>query len=160
MKNLIAIAIAILFFCETHAQTRITKDVIVGKWTIAAIDMKGIFYYEVEKDSVSISETLRSRSTDAAQIRQVEAMVRMQAAQFAKMSFQFNADNTAVLNGGASEAVSNATYSVDEKKSTITTVETSGDNRKETLNADMLHDKLRIMLPNQQPEITLVLKKS
>ena len=157
MKKIIIFTFCIFGLSQLNAQTKITKINIIGKWTILAIDMPGMVYYNFEKDSLAIGETLKSQMPDPSQINAIKPMMKTQLSGFSKGSFLFNADGTAELNSGM-EGPQTSTYTVDEEKSEITAFEK---NLQQTVfKADFLKENLRLYIKTPQGDMLMVLKKS
>jgi hypothetical protein len=157
MKKIILFGFSLLVFAQINAQTKITKTNVIGKWTIQAVDMPGMIYYNLEKDSLAIGETLKSQMTDPNQLTAVTGMIKPQLAVFSKVGFQFNADGTVELNSGM-EGPQSGTYTVDEEKSEITTTEK--DAKQNTFKADLLKDNLRVSVKTPQGDMMMILKKA
>lgn len=159
MKQIMGVVVSLCFAVLLNAQTKVTKANVVGKWTIAAMEMPGIFSYSVETDSLFIGEAIKAQVPDPKQLELVKGQFRTQMGMMSKMLFQFNADGTALLVDGMREPQP-ATYSVDEEKSTITTIEKEGKNEKETLNAEFVDGKLKLKLNSPNGEVVLMMKKA
>ena len=56
MKKIFLLASGLIVFSLIHAQTKINKTNLIGKWVIRVLDMPGMFYYNLEKDSLAVSE--------------------------------------------------------------------------------------------------------
>jgi len=156
MKKIIIPALLFFTVLSLNAQTKITKSSVVGKWNIYSIEMPGIVYYNVDKDSLVIGETMKAQIKDEQQTASVKTLFKQQMEIFIKTVFLFNADGTAELQNGM-EPPEKDTYSVDEENSTIIT--TGEDKKKEAKKAAMLGDKLQISSKQSQGEIIMVLKK-
>lgn len=157
MKKIIFLGFGFVLFLQAQAQDKITKAGIVGNWSITAAEMTGIFYYNLEKDSLALGDMLKAQVTDPAQLSSVAGIMKPQLSLFRKMFFVFNADGTAEL-GKDTEAAEMVTYTVDEVNSTITTIDK--DKKEETFKADMLKEQLRLWLKRPQGEILLMLRKA
>ncbi len=156
MKKILIPALLLFIVASISAQTKITKSSVGGKWSIYSIEMPGIVYYNVDKDSLEMGEAMKAQIKDEQQTATVKNMFKQQMAVFIKTIFLFNADGTAELQNGA-EPPEKDTYSVDEDNSTIIT---TGENKqKEARKAEMLGDKLSIRSTQPQGEIIMVLKK-
>ncbi|MBV9987393.1 MAG: hypothetical protein JO301_06920 [Chitinophagaceae bacterium] len=159
MKKIFVLVFSLFTFVLAQAQTKVTKAGVVGKWTISTIEMPGIFGYNTETDSMFIGETIKSQIQDPKQMELVKSQFRTQMGVMAKMVFQFNADGSALLINGVTEPAP-ATYTVDEEKSTITTLEKGENKEKETINAEFVNGKMKLKLNSANGEIVLLLKKS
>ncbi|SJZ32571.1 hypothetical protein [Sediminibacterium ginsengisoli] len=160
MKQKCLLLLALAFTLVTvNAQTKVTKTNIVSNWVITAVDASPAFKYDVDKDSLSLGEAIKSQ-VKPEQESMVLGMMKQQVGVFKKMAFKFNADGTAELNSGVpGTGATKATYTVDEANSTITTVEAEGDKVKETIKADFVNSNLRLVLEQPTGNIILLLKK-
>ena len=156
MKRIFLLASGLFVFSLIQAQTKITKTNIIGKWSIQAVDMPGMIYYDLQKDSLAIGEGLKAQIGEDKQLAAMTSMMKPQMSVFTKMGFQFNTDGTAVLDSGM-EAAQSVTYTVDEENSTISTNDKGADAN--TMKADIKGDNLRITLKQPQGEILLIMKK-
>ena len=157
MKKIILFSFCLLGLTQLNAQTKITRTNVIGKWTIQAVDMPGMIYYNLENDSLAVGEILKSQMPDPSQTGAITAMIKPQMAVFSKVGFQFNADGTVELNSGM-EGPQTGTYTVDEEKSEITTTEK--DQKQNTFKADLLKDNLRVSVKTPQGEMMMILKKA
>lgn len=157
MKKIILFSLCILGLTQLNAQTKITKANVIGKWTILAVDMPGMIYYNIEKDSLAVGEMMKSQMPDPGQISAITAMIKPQMAIFSKVGFQFNADGTVEMNSGV-EGPQTGTYTVDEEKSEIVT--TQKDAKQDTFKADLLNDNLRVSVKTPQGDLMMIMKKS
>ena len=157
MKKIIFFSLCLLGLTQLNAQTKITKTNVIGKWTILAVDMPGMIYYNIEKDSLAVGEMMKSQMPDPSQISAITAMIKPQMAIFAKVGFQFNADGTVQMNSGV-EGPQTGTYTVDEEKSEIVT--TQKDAKQDTFKADLLNDNLRVSVKTPQGDLMMIMKKS
>jgi hypothetical protein len=161
MKKLFVLAFSIFAVILTHAQapTKVTKAGVVGKWSISSMEMPGIFSYNIETDSMYIGEAIKGQIKDPKQLDMVKTQFRTQMGMMTKMVFQFNADGTALLINGMTDPAP-ATYSVDEEKSTISTLEKGEGKEKETLDAQFVGPKLQLKLNSPNGQIVMLLKKA
>ena len=143
MKKIGLTAFLFLVTFSLFGQTKITKEGVVGQWVISAVEMTGMFYYSVENDSLVFCEMIKARVADTNQLKAVTWMIKPQLTVFTKMAFIFNADGTAELGNGIDQA-QEASYTVDEETSAITT--THKDKKEDTMKAEMLMEKLRIIV--------------
>jgi len=157
MKKLITFGVFFFIFFSVIAQTRLSKTNVVGKWTISAVEMPGMFYYSIEKDSVSLGDMMKAQVQDQQQLASITSMMKSQMAMFSKISFLFNADGTAELGAGTEQAQT-ATYTVNEENSTITTIDK--DKKEDTIKVDLIDDKIRFTLKQPQGEIMMIMKKA
>lgn len=89
-----------------------------------AVDMPGMLYDHLEKDSLAAGESLKLQMPDQGQPGAITAMIKPPMAVFSKAGFRFNADGRMKLNSGM-EGPQTGTYTVDEEKSEITKVHCS-----------------------------------
>ena len=157
MKKIIFLAFSLVVLAQVHAQTKVTKENVQGKWTPVSLNMPGLVYYNIEKDSLVLGEMMKAQVPDKSQLDGVATMMKSQFAMFAKMYFKFNADGTAEMNSGAGEAEP-ATYTVDEANSTITTV--NKEKKTEVIKAEIVNGNLMMTMKQPQTEITMALKKA
>jgi len=158
MKKLITSGLLLFTVLSLSAQTKITKASVVGKWIVSAVEMKDMFFYSVDKDSLGLGETMKTQLAASQQpVETAIAMIKPQMAVFSKISFQFNADGTAELVTGI-EAPEQATYTVDEANSTITTKDK--DKKEQVIKAEMIGDKLHITVTEAQGDVMMILKKA
>ncbi|MES2002949.1 MAG: hypothetical protein V4450_00405 [Bacteroidota bacterium] len=156
MKKIILLGFSFVLLLQIHAQTKVTKANVVGKWNISAVEMTGLFYYSIEKDSLAIGDMMKSQIQDPSQLATITSTMKMQMAMFSTMAFIFNADGTAKLGVGTGQE-QDVTYTVDETESTITTVDK--DKKEDTLKAEMVNENLRLVLKQPQGEIIMIVKK-
>jgi hypothetical protein len=159
MKNLVILFAGCFLTLAASAQNKVTKANVVGKWALTIVEMKDAFYFDVDKDSLALGTTITSQVPDASQLELVKTMTKSQLGALKSVYFQFNSDGTAEFNSG--DGVSKGgTYVVDEEKSTITTIDKSGKEDKQSLPATMVGDKLKLTLTeNAQGEFVMLLKK-
>ena len=157
MKKLFIAGLFLFSVVAVSAQTKITQKGIIGKWTTVAVEMKDVFYYNAQKDSVSFGPNMRDQVKDEQQRATMMAMVKPQLAMLAKTYFTFNANGTAELGTGIEPTIKTK-YVVDEVKSTITTV--AANKKEDIMKAEMLTDRLRISVKQPQGDILMILKKA
>lgn len=156
MKKIILLACSFVLVLQIQAQTKVTKTNVVGKWSVSAVEMTGMFAYYIEKDSLALGEMMKAQVKDDQQLAGITAMIKPQLSVFSKMAFVFKEDGTAELGSGTDQAEA-ATYTVDEANSTIIT--TDKEKKEQVLKAEIKDEKLRITLQQPQGEIQMVLKK-
>lgn len=163
MKRFTIAGLFLIVSLSLNAQTKVTKTNIVGKWAISSIEMAGKFYFNVDTDSLSLGSEIKAQAGDDAQTNLIVAMIKQQLGVLTKMTLQFNADGTAILNDGGEllgndkDAKSTASYTIDEASSSITTKDS--DKKENTMKVDMLDSKLRIKQTQPEGEFILSLKK-
>ncbi|MCW3088852.1 MAG: hypothetical protein JWQ78_2238 [Sediminibacterium sp.] len=162
MKKIITLSLSLFLLASLHAQTKITKAGIQGKWNLAAMEVPNAIYYDIEKDSLALGELVKAQATTEDMQKAVVMMMKQQLSIFTKAYFQFSADGAVEMLGGmAGGALQKGTYTVDEENSTITAI---GDPTKEaekvTMKASMQQEKLLITVRQPQGEMTMILKKA
>ncbi len=156
MKQIILLASCLFALSAIKAQSKITKSSILGKWNISAVEMPGMLYYNLEKDSLALGDAIKAQiGADESQVKAMLAMMKPQMATFTKMGFQFNTDGTALMQSGP-EGTQSVTYTVDEKNSII---ETSEKGQTQTFKADIMNGQLRLNIKQPQGEIMVIMKK-
>jgi hypothetical protein len=157
MKKLFIAGLFLFTVVSLSAQIKITKQSIIGKWAVAAVEVKDIIYYNVETDSLSLGAIMKAQLKDEQQAAAAVAMAKPALEMFAKSTFTFNENGTGELATGF-ETVQKVKYSVDEVNSTITTVQE--DKKEDIMKAEMLTDRLRISVKQPQGDILMILKKA
>jgi len=157
MKKLLLLMAGFAFISQLSAQSKVTKNDLVGKWKICAVEMQGMMYYDVEKDSLSIGETMKAQIPDASQLPGITTMIKSQMGMFKNCEFVFNGDGTGTMPGGISGEKEDIKYTIDEAASTITTTDKS--NKDETIKVEMVDKKIRFTVKQPQGEIILLMKK-
>lgn len=158
MKRILMAGAFLLSAFTLFAQAKITKTGVVGKWSIVSLEVKGVFLYDVEKDSLTLGEDMKAQVPDPQQLPLIISTMKQQLAMVAKATFLFNADGTAEM-GGGTELSQKAKYSVDEANSTITTTATDGDKKEDTMKGEMLKENLHLIASQPQGDMHLTLKK-
>lgn len=149
---------------DLMAQTKITKDGIIGKWVVSSVEIKDLYSYDLIKDSIILSDTIKQRSlqvhiTTDSLINMIKPNVKM----YHEMFYQFNVGGTGEIYYGQGPAsFYKITYTIDEEKSTFTIVDRY--KKSETCKAEMIQDQLGIFI-NQTPQdggmsIHMILHKS
>lgn len=141
-----------------NAQTKITKNGITGKWALLAVEMPGMVYYHIDKDSVALGELVK-KMTPADQLAATTALLKQQLAAYTKMYFTYNPDGTAQLQTSDKNVAgaSSTKFTVDEVNSTITTIENGQPGL--TVKAEMLNGNLVLSSPQPQGQIIMTLKR-
>jgi hypothetical protein len=159
MKKFILLLAASVLVLNSYAQTKITWASIQGKWQGFALELKGIVYYNWEKDSLSVSDSIRAdlvkKGMDA---KTINAVFRQQFEEITELSVQFNRDSTAQFIEDEEEPELTR-YRVDEKNSVIHSVNDKGTDH--IIKAEMIGDKLRLLMGGEgkNDELWVFLKK-
>ncbi|NCI47713.1 hypothetical protein [Sediminibacterium soli] len=159
MKNLVIVFAACVLVLGVSAQEKITKSKLIGKWSLAAVEMKNMFYFDIEKDSLALGDMITSQVTDPSQLELVKTTTKGQLAMLKSIYFQFNNDGSTEFNSGTGDS-KGGTYTVDEEKSTITTTDKSEKSDKQTIPAEIVAEKLRLTMSQPQGDFVMLLKKS
>ncbi len=164
MRKMIAIGFFLFVTGALTAQTTITKEKILGKWTLYSVETIGVFYYNIDKDSIVLGKILKDQATTKEIEKNMIEGMKQKTKLFKTSFFRFNSDGTAELfNGMAGVADRKGdTYIVDEKNSTITTVSLEGKiEEKTTMQADMLGNNLRLKVNESHSgnNMIMILKK-
>lgn len=122
MKKLFLTLIVGLVVVGAQAQTKVTKETIVGKWNAVIMKVEGMIYYDIEKDSLVLSPTILEQLTAAgADSASATEMMKGQFGAFKALAFEFKADgNYSIGSNSSDEKVEMGSYSVDEATSTLT----------------------------------------
>jgi hypothetical protein len=158
MKRILMAGIFLLSAFTLSAQAKITKTGVVGKWSIITVEVKGVFLYDVEKDSLVLGEETKAQVPDPQQLPAIIAAIKQQLAAVAKATFLFNADGTAEM-GGGTELSQKANYSVDEANSTITTTSADADKKEDILKGEMVKENLHLIASQPQGDMHMMLKR-
>jgi hypothetical protein len=156
MKKIISSVLLLFIVISLSAQTKITKAGVVGKWGIVSVEMPGMVYYNVDKDSIAVGEVMKAQLKEPAQMQAFTTMLKQQLAPFFKTSFWFKDDGTAELVAGETSP-EKATYKVDEVNSTIITYDSN--KAEESQKAEMIGELLRITSKQPQGDVIMTLKK-
>ncbi|NCI48530.1 hypothetical protein GWC95_01255 [Sediminibacterium roseum] len=166
MKKITASLLFLVIVLAAGAQTKVTKGNVVGKWEIYSVDVPGQVHYNVDKDSIAVSDVVKQAAGSAANLEMALNIVKQQFAMFKKVNFQFNANGTTQLTSPVDE-VEKGTYTVDEKNSTITTstITSKGQKQNTTLTNAKISGANRLEFTTAKAdgsggEVHLVLKKA
>lgn len=101
---------------STFAQSAITKPSIVGKWRVATINMEGLMFYNVDKDSLEfISQSFRDillATTTSSSLDSIKS-------NFKSAYFKFETDGTFSTGDGMKANDFNGYYYVEETKNAL-----------------------------------------
>lgn len=158
MKKILTAGLFLLSAFTVSAQTKITKAAVLGKWSIVSVEVKGVFLYDVEKDSLVLGADMKAQIPDPQQLPLIISTMKQQLAMVAKATFLFNADGTAEM-GGGTDLSQKATYSVDEANSTIKTTATDGDKKEDVMKGEMVKENLHLIASQPQGDMHMTLKK-
>jgi hypothetical protein len=160
MKKYCLFLFMLLFAFSSHAQSKITKLAILGKWAVSSVELKGIVYYSVEKDSIALADSIsREAAEKGVDLETMKPMAKLQFAGIASMRIIFNADGTTETSLSEEAPGIGATYTIDEEKSML--IISNKDGSTKTTKAEMLADgALKMQIPDMASEGWIVLKKS
>jgi hypothetical protein len=151
-KIILSVVLAITVFAA-GAQTKVTKTSIVSKWSLTAMSVDSVLYYDMEKDSISLSKTtlekiLASGQDSATLIDQMKAGL----GALKEMVFSFNADGSYSADGGQEN--DKGTYTVNEATETISLV-TKKEGTQE-IKASFKNGRLLLNMPTQGGPATIM----
>lgn len=129
MKKITASILFLVIVLAAGAQTKVNKANVVGKWEIYSLDVPGQVHYNVEKDSIAVSDAVKQAAGGAANLEMAMNIVKQQFAMFKKVSFLFKADGSTEMMAPTGET-EKGTYTVDGTKATITTNTTTSTGEK------------------------------
>jgi|GEM_PF-3506761 len=160
MKKYCLLLLMLLFGITSHAQSKITKLGILGKWAVSSVELKGVMYYSVEKDSIALADSItRDAAEKGVDLESMKPMAKLQFAGIATMRITFNADGTTETSLNEDAPGIGATYTIDEEKSML--IISNKDGSTKTAKAEMLADgALKMQIPDLASEAWIVLKKS
>jgi len=159
MKHLIVCIVAALLIVRADAQTKITRISVLGKWNAVIVEVPNTFYYDLDKDSVSLGDALKSKIPPA----QLEFMlngIKQQSAGFKKIHFSFSADGTFELADEADMMIGaqKGPYTVNETNSTITISGSKA--QKQALQAEMREGLLKLEMEESGQKIYMTFRKA
>jgi hypothetical protein len=160
MKKIILSAVLAITMFAANAQSKVTKANIVGKWELVAMNVDGMFYFDTEKDSISLGKAIMEQLVAAGQDSAGAVdMMKGQLGAVKEMAFTFNADGTYALDGNPNGA-DKGTYTVDEATSTLITTNSKG--TKKEIKVSFNKERLVFPIPGEgpNPATTLELKKA
>lgn len=157
MKNITLLALTLICCAQLSAQTPVTKKELIGKWKINSVEMPGMMYYEIAKDSIALGPTLKAQLPDTSQLPAILTMIKGQMGMFKDFMFVFKADGTGTMPAGPGMGNEPISWLVDETASTIIT--TDKNKKTETLKAQVVNSDIRISVSQPQGEILLLMKK-
>lgn len=122
MKKIFLSFIVAFIVLVTQAQTKVTKESIIGKWSASIMNVEGKIYYDIEKDSLALSSsTLEELSAAGVDSATATDMMKAQFGAFKELSFEFKADgNYSIGSSSSDKSVEMGSYSLDEITSTLT----------------------------------------
>lgn len=151
MKQIVVLVALLISFSQIHAQAKIKKSDIIGKWILSIEDFKKMVAYDLDNDKLILSDSAKANlakanmSIDSAKKSMQPAFDIMR-----QMFYQFNQDGTGEVYYGQGPASDyKITYTVDEENSTITITDRHKTN--DPQKAFMLKDKL-VIITIQSPQ--------
>jgi hypothetical protein len=164
MKKLILAVCLVITIFAAQAQTKVTKAAITGKWAIAVMNMDGMIYYDIEKDSLALGKKMIEQLASMGQDSSAAVdMMKGQLESVKEVSFEFNENCTYSMEGSTpGGGVETGSYTVDEATETIiATSKKSGE--KQEMKASFKDGKLIINMPGGQagaPSVSMHFKKA
>ncbi len=160
MKKIVLFLSFAIATLAVNAQTKVTKTSIAGKWALAAMNVDGMLYYDMEKDSLSLGQAILSQLAAAGQ--DSAGAVEMMKGQFESLketAFTFSDDGSYSVEG-LPQGAEKGTYTVDEATGTISM--TGGKGTKKEIKATFKNNRLIFPIPaeGQSPATTMELKKA
>ena len=144
-----------------QAQTKVTKNAIIGKWEFAAMNVDAMLYYDIEKDSISLSPAILTQlASSGADSASAAEMMKGQFAALKEVLFVFNLDGTyAITGGGEKGGDESGTFTVDEATQTIFMTNKKKGEKKD-IKASFIKERLALGMPaDSGPKSTLEFKK-
>ena len=158
-KIILSVAFAIAVFA-VNAQTKVSKLSVVGKWSLAAMNVDGMFYYDIQKDSLSLGTAILGQLAAAGQdsAGAVE-MMKGQLEPLKEMAFSFNTDGSYNV-AGSPQGAEKGSYTIDEATETITLNNSKG--TKKDIKSSFKNGRLVFNVPSEgaAPATTMELKKN
>ena len=151
MKQIVVILTLMISFSQIHAQTKIKKSDIIGKWVLSIQDFNKMVTYDLDNDKLILSDSAKANLIKA-NISLDSAKKNMQPAFdiMRQMFYQFNEDGTGEVYYGQGPASDyKITYTVNEENSTI--IITDRYKMNDPQKAFMLKDKL-VLITIQTPQ--------
>ena len=160
-KILLSLVFATSIF-TVQAQTKVTKNAIIGKWEFAAMNVDAMLYYDIEKDSISLSPAILTQlATSGADSASAAEMMKGQFAALKEVLFVFNADGTYNITGSGDKGGGDesGTFTVDEATQTIFMTNKKKGEKKD-IKASFIKERLALGMPaDSGPKSTLEFKK-
>ncbi len=150
MKKILFSLVLIVAVFATNAQTKVSKTTVVGKWSLAAMDVDGMLFYDIDKDSLSLGSAIMTQLAAAGQDSAGAVdMMKEQLGAVKDLGFEFLADGTYKANGGP-QGSEGGTYAIDESTETITMTSKKSGEKKEIV-ASFKDGKLMFNIPAEGP---------
>jgi len=150
MKKILLSLVLMIAVFATNAQTKVSKTTIVGKWSLAALDVDGMMFYDIDKDSLALGSAIMMQLAAAGQDSAGAVdMMKGQLGAVKELGFEFLADGTFKANGGP-QGSEVGTYSIDEATETITMTNKKSGDKKEIVTS-FKDGKLVFNIPAEGP---------
>lgn len=107
--NILVCILAVFPIINSIAQ----ENPLIGDWKVIAVD-NGEFYFNNERDSISLSEELKSKYNDSSRVEQLKKMAKMI---YIDMTFTFSSDGQFLQKNQIQPL--NSFYKIDPKSSRI-----------------------------------------
>jgi ferritin-like protein len=119
MKFILTILFPLILSLQTTAQVKINKTNILGKWKLVAQEFTGRFYYDFEKDSVSLRKEALKKYNNSLSIEEAMEQFKQVMRLIPKRIYEFLPDNKGLFHSEG-EISSAMAYTIDEVNSTVT----------------------------------------
>lgn len=161
MKKTFLSFIVSFIVLATQAQTKVTKESIIGKWNAAILKVEGMIYFDIEKDSLALSPTiLEQLSAAGADSASATDMMKAQFGAFKELSFEFKADGNYNIGSSSSDKSAEVgTYTFDEATTTLTMTDNEKGNSQKSP-VVFKDGKLVLNMGEGEQKATLELKKA
>ena len=160
MKKIILWIPLFLAGMQTQAQAKLTKNNVLGNWALCTIDMPDVIFYDLENDTISISQKAINEAKQNpmfVSVDSVKTLAKQGLEPFKQFFLKINPDATLEIYFGVPGSYSKSTYVVDEEHSTIIVTEKS--QIKSNYTGEMIRDRLRLYFNDKGIVYTLLLKK-
>lgn len=158
MKKIILPFLLCIAVFAVQAQNKITKTSIVAKWELAALNIEGLLFYDVEKDSIALSGEIITQLAAAGQDSAGAAeMMKGQFGAMKEIVFEFNADGSYSISGSPDgKGTELGTYEVDETKGTLTMKGKKTGEEKQVITATFKNNRLLLDMGEKNGKKTIL----
>lgn len=160
MKKLILALVIVGATFAAQAQQKVTKTSIVGEWKMKAIGIEEVLFYDIEKDSLSLTkEILEKLAASGADSASTADMMKGQFEALKEVVFTFTADGKYKTTGSGNGKDEAGTYTLDEATETLV-LETPKDGKQEIKASFKANGRLLLPMPSPSgPKTTLEFSK-
>lgn len=160
MKKMISVIFFLFVIGAVAAQTKLTQKNVLGNWTLCTVDMDHMIFYDLENDTISLSEKVINDAKQNPMFVSVDSaktLAKQGLQPFKQFFLKINGDATLELYFGVPGSYSKSTYVVDEEHSTIIATEKS--QIRSNYTGEMIGEKLRLFIKDEGMTYTMLLKK-